>query len=153
MLLRIGPQGNENETPRFSGKESASESVPFARAIKNSSRKAAKSGGKIGDYIGSCCFNVTLPPPLPLPPVEIVYPGGTVKSAGVGSFRERFVTVVVVVPVRGSECTVFTSICKSCEYHLSVMIRIGCAFPICPAGIVRVTRVPSTESPCIVSAP
>src|SRR5260370_6880300 len=64
-----------------------------------------------------------------------------------------FVSVYVVLPKRGSECVLLTSICKSAEYHRSDMMVIGCSLPISPAGIVRVIRVPSTFTPSIVCLP
>ena len=56
-------------------------------------------------------------------------------------------------PVRGSECFVITSTCSSGENHCSDTILIGCSFPIAPAGISVVVRVPVAETPSIVCGP
>src|SRR5215471_8506267 len=42
---------------------------------------------------------------------------------------------------------------KSGDVHTSVTMRMGFSFPISPAGMVRVVRVPVTSKPSIVSLP
>src|SRR5439155_16845461 len=46
-----------------------------------------------------------------------------------------------------------TTICRSLENHVSRTMTIGFSFPICPAGIVRVRRVPCALTPEIVWVP
>ena len=55
--------------------------------------------------------------------------------------------------MRGSLRLVMTMVCSSDEYQRSLVITMGLALPIAPAGIVRVMRVPSACTPLIVCVP
>ena len=55
--------------------------------------------------------------------------------------------------MRGSLRLLMTTICRSGEYHLSVVITIGFWLPMAPAGIVRAYRVPSACTPLMVCVP
>ena len=55
--------------------------------------------------------------------------------------------------MRGSVCLLMMIVCNSGEYQLSETICIGCSFPISPAGMVIVRRVPSASTPSIVCLP
>src|SRR5580704_9914024 len=63
------------------------------------------------------------------------------------------VTVYVVVPNRGSVRVLFKTIWRSAEYHRSETTWRAFSFPICPAGMVCVVRVPSATRPLIVCVP
>src|SRR5271155_1795276 len=55
--------------------------------------------------------------------------------------------------MRGSLRLIRTTVCNSAEYQRSLVITIGLALPIAPAGIVCVVRVPSACTPLIVCVP
>src|SRR5580692_3736499 len=63
------------------------------------------------------------------------------------------VTVYVVVPNRGSVRVLFNTIWRSAEYHRSETTWRAFSFPICPAGMVCVVRVPSATRTLIVCVP
>src|SRR5208282_5492911 len=63
------------------------------------------------------------------------------------------VTVYVVVPDRGSVRVLFKTIWRSAEYHRSETTWRAFSFPICPAGMICVVRVPSATTPLIVCVP
>jgi hypothetical protein len=56
-------------------------------------------------------------------------------------------SVLLVVPVRGSELISRIGTCNSDEYQRSCTVWITCEFPAVPAGMVRVSRVPAADTP------